>query len=127
MSDEMRRTLTCMDRIRRVMADELRMLMESPDNFRMAQALADAFEKSLMYLFHFEYLVAHDGRGVDAQEVIDKITGHFREDFKNFTGRDYRPEVCRQMDLKREDKRRAAQRLMDKIMEADPDEPEDAE
>jgi hypothetical protein len=83
------------------LGDEIRKLMESPDHFSIAQALADAFAEDLAYLNHFSALIDGYGRPVDMVEVKEILTHRLEEKFLLLTGRPYQFPIQRNYEFDR--------------------------
>jgi hypothetical protein len=84
-----------MELIRQRKEAELKKLCANPEIIDVAQELTDSFLRCLHYLFNYQTVI--DGIGVhhDIQEVYSGVQDLVCEEFKELTGRQYVPTVCR--------------------------------
>jgi len=98
--------------------EETKRLCESPDVLSIATALADSVRDAMLPLANYDFFI--DGTGVkhSVHVVMDEIDTSLRATFKDITGREYNPEVRRQMDWSKHRNILAA-RLLEAIMTPD--------
>jgi hypothetical protein len=106
------KTLAGLDNIKNREQEELRKLCETPDTYRVAQALADGLLAGLTYMCNFDQAVGHNGTVTPIQEVIARVAEELEKEFYRMTGRRYINESYRQLVWNRD----APKRLLDKIM-----------
>lgn len=95
------RLIKSMRRINAAKGDELRKLMEFPNLYNVAEALAAELINSLSYLFNFESATDHEGNRVDILNLVDELEKGITREFEKITGRPYIPEICRRLEHRR--------------------------
>lgn len=80
---------------------ELLKLMEDPSRFNLCQAIFDKVHGILSCLMQYEKLVDCDGREAKVMEVTDEMEDWLDDLFKRITGKDYRPDMLRNIETRR--------------------------
>src|SRR5688572_30395587 len=84
-------------RINDRMDDELRRLAKRPDLYKFAVQVTDSVVDSLIVLRNYKQCVGNNGTKTDISDVMDDVKRSVHATFKRLTGREYEPEIVRQM------------------------------
>ncbi len=118
----MERLLTQLETQTRWRNEELQRLRTEPNMALVMTQLADEFRESLAVLFNYSHVVWNNGKGQDdIQDVYSKILDSFEESYKKMLGVDYSPKIKRQYLFARQERQFHSEKLLDAIMNADPD------
>lgn len=79
---------------------ELQSLFADPTMYKVATQLTDSLLVSLAYLCNYKHLIDGYDNKHDIGETIELLEGFVRDKFKELTGQEYLPEVCRFMEQK---------------------------
>ena len=102
MKDTVQQVTASLQRIVRDRERELRELTQDPNNYRLAQALTDALLGNLTHLANYQAVLDGRGKRHNIEVVWRELEKQIKATFKQLTGRDYEPEVCRHARYRRE-------------------------
>lgn len=82
--------------------EELQELMDNPCLHDVMRALVHALEGQLATLFNYKYIVDGNGKRCDIVELTHTISDDIRKCFKDITGSDYKPDIIRSLEYRKQ-------------------------